>query len=113
MLHDGQPQPRAANGPAVALIHPVKPFKHPALVIVRNADARVRHTKAASSAAALHPHAYAPAGSIVFNGIVAEVIDHLMQHLAHTVDRFLHTLQVQCHLLFPGHLLQTLQHGSA
>ena len=36
-----------------------------------------------------------------------------MEHLAHTADRFLHTFQVQRHLLLFGHLFQALQHGSA
>ncbi len=41
VLDDGQPQPRAADGPGVALIHPVEPLKDPALIPLRDADAGI------------------------------------------------------------------------
>ena len=43
VLHDGQAQSRAAGGLGVALVHPVEPLEHAALVLRWDADAGVTH----------------------------------------------------------------------
>ena len=82
MLDDGQPQPRAANLLGVALVHPVKALKHPALVLRRNPDARVRHSYLRAFRALSHCESHTAAGPVILDGVFAQVIDHFVQHPA-------------------------------
>ena len=58
------------------------------------------------------PYRYSDAAAVavVLDGIIAEVIDHLMQHLPHPTNRLLITRKVQGDLLLVCHRHQALQH---
>ena len=66
----------------VALVYPVEPFKDSLLMLSGNADAGI----ADNQTVILCANRYTSAGNIIFDGIVAEVIDHFMEHSADTFD---------------------------
>ena len=70
----------------MTLVHPVKPFKNPALVLVGDADAGISHRYGRSPRTPRHRNGDTAAGTIILDSIVAEVIDHLAEHLIHTAD---------------------------
>ena len=84
VLDDGKPQPRAADGPGMALVHPVEPLKDPALICRGDADASVRHSQCHSSGCFCYCNGDAAAGDIVLHGVFAEVADGLAQKPPHT-----------------------------
>ena len=79
VLDDGQTQSRAAGGLGVALVHPVEPLKHAALVLRRDADAGIRHGDTGIVALAGHMDGDAAAVHVVLDGIVAQVGKHLAE----------------------------------
>ena len=87
VLHDGEAQPRAAGGLGVALIHPVEPLEHPALVLRGDADAGIRHRDGGGAVLRGHLHLYGAVGDVILDGVVAEVEDHLIQQPPHADDR--------------------------
>ena len=69
----------------MALVHAVKPLKHPVLVFVRDADAGIRHGQDCFSGAFFCCDGHAAAGAVILHGVVAEVIDKLLQRRADTL----------------------------
>ena len=69
----------------MALVHAVKPLEHPVLVLIRNADARIRHGQNRFAAALFRRDGHAAAGTVILYGVVAEVIDKLLQRRAHAL----------------------------
>ena len=75
MLDDGKSQASAAGLLGVALIYSIKPLEDPILMLSRNADTGIFHHQTIIFSMDRYP----AAGNIVLDGVVAEVIDHLMQ----------------------------------
>ena len=134
VLDDGQAQSRTAGGLGVALVHPVEAFKHPGLILRRNADAGVRHLYDRGLFVGVHEEMHTAAGDIVLDGIVTEVVEDFIQKPPHALDggrlAFHHqrdlflggfVLQAVCDLfrqgeqfhLFPGHFVPFVQLGQA
>ena len=110
VLHDGEAQPRAAGGLGVALIHPVEPLEHPALVLRGDADAGIRHRDGGGAVLRGHLHLYGAVGDVILDGVVAEVEDHLIQQPPHADDRGVAAVHRQGHPLLGGGILQ-VGHG--
>ena len=85
MLDDGKAESRAAELPGMAFVHAVKPLEHPVLVLIRNADARIRHGQNRFAAALFRRDGHAAAGTVILYGVIAEVIDKLLQRRAHAL----------------------------
>ena len=92
VLHDGKAQARAA--PGMAFIHPVEPLKHPVPRLGGNPHAGILHGEARALAGVLHRHGNAAALPIVCHGIVAQVIEDLLQNLGHAADHDITSLSV-------------------
>ena len=78
MLDDGQTESRAAGGLGVALIDAVEALKDPALVLGCNADAGIKNRDGGFLLAVFYVDADASAGTVIFDGIVAEIVKHLI-----------------------------------
>ena len=86
VLDNGQSQTGASDGFGVALVHPVEPLKDPALVLRRDTDARVRYRELRAPVGAGDGDSDPAPRTIVLDGVVAQVADHLVQKLAHARD---------------------------
>ena len=80
VLDDGKSQSRTTGSFRVALVHPVEPFKDPILMLGRNTDAGI----ADNQPVILHLDRHTAAGNIVLDGVVAEIVDDLLEHSADT-----------------------------
>ena len=81
VLDDGKAQPRAADLLAAALVHPVKPLKNAVQTVLGDADARILHLQDGFAAALPHRYLYGAAPVVVFDGVVAKVIDDAVKQL--------------------------------
>ena len=79
VLDDGKAQAGAAHLPGVAFVHAVEALENPALLRLRDADAGIGHGEAHGIIRLFHLDGDAAAGAVVFDGVVAEVIDHFVQ----------------------------------
>ena len=70
----------------MALIDAVEALKDPALVLGCNADAGIKNRDGGFLLAVFYVDADASAGAVVFDGIVAEIVEHLVQEPAHAKD---------------------------
>ena len=78
MLDNGKSQTGTAGLLGMAFIHPVEPFKDPALMLCRNADARIPDAKG-GVVSGRDRHSDSTAGYIIFNSIFAKIINDLIQ----------------------------------
>ena len=78
VLDDGQAETRAAGGLGVALVDAVEALKDPALVLGRNADAGIKNRDGGFLLAVFNMDADAAAGTVIFDGVVAEIVKHLI-----------------------------------
>ena len=78
VLDDGKTQPGAAGGFGVALVDAVETLKDPALVLGRDADAGVEDRDDGVLRAAFDVDAHASVGAVILDGVVAEVVKHLV-----------------------------------
>ena len=86
VLDDGQSQTGAAAGSGMALVHPVEPLEHPALMLRRDADAGVGHGQRRAVGGRGEVHGDAAVGNVVLDGVVAKVIEDLGQQTPHAAD---------------------------
>ena len=70
----------------MALVDAVEALKDPALVLGRNADAGIEDRDGGFLLAVFNVNADASAGAVVFDGIVAEIVEHLVQEPAYAED---------------------------
>ena len=70
----------------MALVDAVEALEDPALVLGRNADAGIKNRDGGFLLAVFNVNADASAGAVVFDGIVAEIVEHLVQEPAHAED---------------------------
>ena len=70
----------------MALVDAVEALKDPALVLGRNADAGIKNRDGGFLLAVFNMDADAAAGTVIFDGIVAEIVEHLVQEPAHAED---------------------------
>ena len=112
MLDDGQAQAGAADGLGVALVHPVEPLEHPLPVLRGDADARVGHGHGDRIRPVLHPDERLAAGAVVLDGVVAQVVHHLLHHRGQALDGPVVPGQRQLHLVLPGGGLEAVLHGA-
>ena len=82
VLDDRQSEARAAGRLGVALIHAVEALEHTRLMLRRDADAGVGDGDAAAAGIGRDRHVHAPAVTVVLDGVVAEVIDDLIDQAA-------------------------------
>ena len=94
----------------MALVHPVEALEDLILIRGRDADAGVRHRELHGSRELFHGHRDTSAGTVVLDGVVAEVVDHLMQQLPDAHDLPALSLQGEMHVLPGGDGAQTVQH---
>ena len=87
MLHDGQAQARTAHGTAAAFIHAIEPFEDSLLLIGRDTDPRILHRNMDMPLDLRHMYRHTAAFTIVLDGIIAQVVQHLAQHMRHPDDR--------------------------
>ena len=82
MLDDGKSQSRTTGSFRVALVHPIEPLKDPIFVFRRNANAGI----ADNQTVILCMDRHTAAGDIVLDGIVAEIVNDLLEHPADTLN---------------------------
>ena len=82
VLDDRQSETRAAGRLGVALIHAVEALEHAALMLRRDADAGIGDGDAAAVGIGGDRHVHAPAVAVILDGVVAEVIDDLVDQAA-------------------------------
>ena len=82
MLHNGKPQAGAAHLLGMALVHPIKPLKHPFLLMNGNADTGIRYGKYRSVFLILYRHGNAAASHIIFDGVIANIVQDLMNRIS-------------------------------
>ena len=99
VLDDGQAQAGASDLLGMALVHPVEPFKHPALICFRDADAGVRHLQDHIVRIGGNIHCDAAAGPVVLDGVVAEVVYHFAQKLPDPPDPLMISGKLQGYVL--------------
>ena len=90
----------------MAFIHPVKPFENSILMLGRNADTGI----ADNQTIILGMDRHAAAGNIILNGIVAEVINGLLEHSADTFDGKAITSYIDLHILLRSTGCQNFLH---
>ena len=110
MLHDGQTEPRAADGLGAALVHAVKPLENAALAVLRDADAGVAHGENDGAVLRRDGDIDAPAGAVVLDGVVAEIVNDAVEKLRYALHRRAHALERERHVGARGLRLQTV-HG--
>ncbi len=86
VFYDGKPQPRAAGLFGMAFIDPVKPFKYPGLVFRGNADPGIGHGEDGAVPVLADGYGDAAVIHIIFDGVVAEIADDLVQELFGAFD---------------------------
>ena len=77
IAHDAQAQARAAHGTGAGLIHAVEAFENMRLMFLRDADAGVFDGQANLSVGVADGDLDPAAGTVVFDGIFAEIADNL------------------------------------
>ena len=82
VLDDRQSEARAAGRLGVALIHAVEALEHAALMLRRDADAGIGNSDAAAAGIGGDRHVHAPTVAVILDGVVAEVIDDLVEQAA-------------------------------
>ena len=70
----------------MALVHPIKAFKYPLLMLRRDADARVGNGENSKASFILYLYRYRTAPTIVFDRIVAEIVDDTFKQLRNALD---------------------------
>ena len=86
MLHDRQTKAGAAGLLGMALIHTIETFKHLVLMFGRNTNTGILHAQQYFTVFLCNGHFHAAAGGVVLNGIVAKVVNDLIQQSADTID---------------------------
>ena len=81
MLDDGKAQAGAAQLLGVALVHPIKPLEHPALLPFGDADAGVTYLHGRSALPGKDGDRHGAAGLVVLDGVVAQVVKDLLHDL--------------------------------
>jgi len=87
VLHDGQAKAGAAGLFGMTLIHTIEALKYLVLMFGRNTDTGILHTQQNFTGLLYNGHFYAATGIVVLNGIVAKVINDLVQQSTDTVDK--------------------------
>lgn len=70
----------------MVLIHTIKAFKHLILMFGSNPDTGILHAQQNFTGLLCNGHFHAAAGIVVLNGIVAKVVNDLIQQSADTID---------------------------
>ena len=86
VLDDGKAEARAAACLRVALVHAVEALEDAALVLRRDADARIGHGDERLAVPFTDAHGHAATLDVVLDGVVAEVIDDLVQKPPYASD---------------------------
>ena len=89
MLDDGESQAGAAGLFGMAFVHPVEPLEDPLLLILGNADTGVCDNDLFALQGRAHPDADRTAPAVVLDGVFTDVVDHLIQDLAHAVADYI------------------------
>ena len=85
MFDDRKSKAGAAGLPGMDFIHTVESFKHFFLMFRRNADTSILYTQQHFTGFLSNSHFHSAAGLVVLNGIVAKVVDDLIQQSADTI----------------------------
>ena len=70
----------------MALVHPVKPFEDPLLLVQRNADAIVVDRQDCSVLKVIDVHLDTPVRVVVFDSVFTEIVDDQAEQLSVPVD---------------------------
>ena len=81
VLDDGEAQAGAAHFLGVALIHPIEAFKNPALVLRRDAYARIGHVEHRKFPFIADGELYTAILFVVLDGVFTEIVDHAAHKL--------------------------------
>ena len=93
----------------MALVHPVEALEDPLLLVLGNAYARILHPDQGPALAAGRFYGNAAAGMVVFDGIVGQVVDDLVEGLPLSPDPAVGAALDQFHPVGPGLFLQVAQ----
>ena len=86
VLHDGQAKAGAARLLGMTLIYTIETLKHLVLMFGRNTDAGIDNADLDGTLLLGNRNLYMPARIVIFNGIVAKVVNDLIQQSADTID---------------------------
>ena len=86
VLHDRQAKAGATGLLGMALIHTIEALKHLVLMFGRNTNAGILNAQQNFTGLLCNGHFHAAAGVVVLNGIVAKVVNDLIQQSADTID---------------------------
>ena len=81
MLHDGESQPCAAPLFGMTFIHSVEPLKDSLLMLFRYPDPGIIHLNFWAIQCAAYPDRDTSALYIIFDRILSNIVDHLIQDL--------------------------------
>ena len=90
----------------MALVHPVEPFEDPVFMISRDANAGISDRQFSI----LDLDGDLAAGDVVFDGIVTEIIDDLVEHSAYALNPETISGNLYGHILFSGTLFKDTLH---
>ena len=93
----------------MALIHPVEPLKYPVLLPFGDSNAGILHGYNHLVLLFRHPDGHSAPVFVVLNGIVTEIIDHLMENPPHPLDRLAPPFHVQGNSPLRGHRGELLE----
>ena len=80
MFYNGKSESGSSGGFRTALIHPVKSFKNPLLMLFGNSDTVVLDTKIDFSLHRFYRNIYFSTFVIITDRVVTKIIDYLFEH---------------------------------
>ena len=86
VLHNGQAKAGTTRLFGMALIHTVEALKYLILMLGSNTNAGILHAQQNFAGFLGNGYFHAAAGVVVLNGIVAKVVNNLVQQSADTID---------------------------
>ena len=106
VLYNGKTQTGSPDLSGMALIHPVEAFEHSADIFPRYADTGILHHDPHILFFLFYVNAHGSVVSVVFDAVIAEVIENLLQDRPYSAAVNLFPFDEEMHILLIGHVFQ-------
>ena len=110
MLDNGKPQAGSSRLFGMALIDPVEALKNPLLVLHGYTDTGIGDADQRPALLLQNLHQNRSVHHIIFDGVLTEIIDHVVHQLPDSQQVYPVSFQAHSHLLLLGHRLQAAYH---
>ena len=110
VLYDGQSESGAADGAGMALVYTIEPFENPIKVFSGDADSRILYGDTRAAVDHIQIQFGFSALLIVFDGVIADIINHFIEHLAHADYLRVISGELQLHMMLGSAHGQVLHH---